>query len=67
MLISHSVYTPMLRFALFDPKTRMFFAQRWCSRGSIDDWIFLDLPRPLAEQVQKFAPHLGKESFFELI
>ena len=67
VLISRSIYSPMLRFCLDDAEDRLFAVQRWCFRGAVDGWMFLDLPRTLAEQVSKFAPHLGKESFYELI
>jgi hypothetical protein len=35
-------YTPVMRFILDDHETREFYAQRWCYRGSIDDWILWD-------------------------
>jgi hypothetical protein len=60
--------TPMalLRFRLHDRKLRVFVAERYCFRGSIDDWIKLSPPGPLEPMVRKFAPHLGRESFYEL-
>ena len=36
-----SLYQKMLRFTLDDKKDRTFRVQRWCFRGSIDDWIDL--------------------------
>jgi hypothetical protein len=66
-IMSQSVYMPMLRFALFGEVHRTFVAQRWCFRGGIDGWILLSGPRPLADHVAELAPHLGKESFFELL
>jgi hypothetical protein len=56
----------MLRFTLTDEKTRQFAVDRWCFRGSIDDWFPLgggELPK----LVEKYCRHLGKESFFELM
>ena len=60
----------VLRFTLVDEKDRTFRAQRWCFRGSIDDWTDLyesgglgNLP----DLVKKFCPHIGQESFFELM
>src|SRR5208283_2786431 len=32
-------YHQMLRFTLTDEKNRRFSADRWCFRGSIDDWF----------------------------
>lgn len=63
-------YTAVMRFTLADAKTRTFRAQRWCFRGSIDRWIDLPLAGNrgnLAGLVRKFAPHIGQESFFELM
>jgi len=60
-------YGKMLRFDLVDADERLYVAQRWCFLGSIDDWIFLSGPAPLADLLDKFAKHLGKESFYELI
>lgn len=60
-------YQKMLRFELLDSDERSYIAQRWCFLGSIDDWLFLEGPAPLEQLVERFAPHLGKESFFELM
>jgi len=66
-LTRRAYYQKMLRFDLVDADERLYVAQRWCFRGSIDDWIFLGGPAPLADLLDKFAKHLGKESFYELI
>ena len=58
-------YSPMLRFLLEDEQRRLFTAQRYCFRGSIDDWIDLG-HGPLAKLVKQYVKHLGKESYFEL-
>jgi len=63
----HSIYEKLLRFELTDPKRRLFAVERWCFRGSIDDWFYLEGPAPLAALVKKYAKHLGKESFFDLM
>ncbi len=60
-------YTKMMRFSLVDSAERMFDVHRWCFRGSIDDWIWLGGPAALPELIDSYTPHLGKESFFELI
>jgi hypothetical protein len=57
----------MLRFELVNPNTREFSAERWCFRGSIDNWIPLAGYGPLAKLVEKYAKYLGQESFFELM
>jgi hypothetical protein len=60
-------YTPMMRFVLRDKERRLFSVERWCFRGGIDDWYFLAGAADLSKQVKKYIPHLGKESFFELM
>ncbi|MDY6878588.1 MAG: hypothetical protein SWK90_20615, partial [Chloroflexota bacterium] len=32
-------FTPVLRFILADAEQRTFRTERWCYRGSIDDWL----------------------------
>ncbi len=59
-------YSPMMQFVLDDAQTREFVVERWCFRGSVDDWIGLDGPTDLKSLVKKYARHLGKESFYDL-
>lgn len=58
-------FTPILRFILNDTETRDFRAERWCFRGRIDDWIFVNSGR-LAGLAQRLVPLLGTEAFFDL-
>jgi hypothetical protein len=60
-------YSPMMRFTLEDEKKRLFSVDRWCFLGSIDDWFSLAGAGELSKLVEKCAPHLGQESFFELM
>ena len=60
-------YLPLMRFTLVDEGERRFAVERWCFRGSIDDWFPLRGSGDLATMVKKYAPHLGKESFYELM
>lgn len=60
-------YQAMMRFTLVDKETRGFTVERYCFRGRIDDWIWLDGPGSLAALVKKYVQHLGRESFFELV
>ncbi|KON27026.1 hypothetical protein AC481_05930 [miscellaneous Crenarchaeota group archaeon SMTZ-80] len=60
-------YSPMMRFVLVNEKKRIFQVERMCFLGSIDDWIFLDESSNLAQLVERYAGHLGKESFFDLM
>jgi hypothetical protein len=68
--VYYSNYMKVLRFVLVDEDDRTFHAQRWCFRGSIDDWIDLwssGGEGKLADLVKRFCPHVGKESFYELM
>ena len=60
-------YLPMLRFALVDPQSRTFQAQRFCFLGSIDDWIEIGSPGSLETLARTFVKHLGEDTFFDLI
>lgn len=65
-ILSRRPYCRMLKFKLLDADRRLFAAERWCFRGSIDDWIHLSVPRSLYDLVQTYVPHLGRQSFYEL-
>lgn len=60
-------YSPMMRFTLVDEGARRFAAERWCFLGSIDDWFPLSGGGDLKRLAAKYCPHLGRESFFELM
>jgi|SRR5208283_4273367 len=62
-----STYLPMMKFILVDEKSRRFHVERWCFKGSIDDWFPLMGSGTLSQMVAKYTPHLGKESFFQLM
>lgn len=59
-------YHPMLQFELLDETTRVFHASRWCFLGGIDGWFPL-AAGSLGKLAEKFLPHLGAESFYELM
>ena len=59
-------YTAMLRFTLDDKVKRKFVAERFCFRGSFDDWITLSGPNNLRSIVERYLSTLGKDAFFEL-
>ncbi|MDA8334651.1 MAG: hypothetical protein M0Z41_06635 [Peptococcaceae bacterium] len=59
-------YQATMRFILANDHPRTFDAQRYCFRGSIDDWIHLSSSGNLAELARKCCVHLGRESFFDL-
>lgn len=60
-------YDAELRFTLVDADERLYTAERFCYRSSIDDWIWLDGPAPLESLARRLVPHLGKDSFFDLM
>ena len=66
-MIRSSGYTKMMRFTLVNPDERVFAVERWCFRGSVDDWIWVGGPAPLENLVRKYGKHLGKESFYEMM
>ncbi len=71
IIVYHSeggdLYQKLLRFTLVDEDTRRFAAERWCFLGSIDNWVHLPGGGELSKLVVRYAPHIGKESFFELM
>jgi hypothetical protein len=66
-LVQRSHMSKVMRFTLVDPEARLFQVERWCFKGSIDNWFYLEGHQPLADLVRKYAKHLGKESFFDLM
>ncbi|HYG33485.1 MAG TPA: hypothetical protein VEC99_01795 [Clostridia bacterium] len=60
-------YQAVMRFVLADPDKRLFSAERFCFRGSVEDWIPIsDATATLQAHTKKFIKHLGRESFFDL-
>lgn len=62
----YTQYTPVMRFTLEDAEGRTFVAQRWCYRGSIDDWIYAGHSGKIEALAKKLVPKLGTDDFFEL-
>lgn len=59
-------YSPVMQFELIDEERRTFAVQRYCYRGSIDDWIYVGGSGKLKRLVQQYVKHLDKESYYEL-
>ncbi len=60
-------YMAVMRFVLADPEERLFLAERFCFRGSVDDWIDIGgRAQKLSVVLKKFIRHLGQESIYEL-
>jgi hypothetical protein len=59
-------FVPVMRFVLQDDPQRLFEPQRFCFRGSVEDWISIGRPDQLKRLAATFLKHLGKDSFYEL-
>lgn len=61
-------YTAVLRFVLVDPVARRFAVERFCFRGSVDDWISIGVETPsmLSAVAKKYVKYLGTDSIYEL-
>jgi hypothetical protein len=59
-------YQAVMRFTLVDPDRRLFLPERYCFRGSVDDWISIGPPQPMKQAAINYLKHLGRESLFEL-
>jgi len=66
ILDQETTYRPIMRFILEDKKRRTFVAERFCFKGSIDDWINISGPDSLENLLKAYLPHLGKDSFYDL-
>ncbi|NNJ11673.1 hypothetical protein EKD04_015160 [Chloroflexales bacterium ZM16-3] len=62
---SQRSFMPVLRFRLADPERRIFSAERWCSLGSIDDWIDVGVSGSLAQIAGPTVARLGDDAFYE--
>lgn len=61
------MYSAMMRLTLTDAEKRLWSVERFCFKGSVDDWIYLAGPDKLKPLAGKFLKHLGKDSFFDLM
>lgn len=59
-------YLPVLRFVLVDGERRLFAPERFCFRGSIDDWISIGEPNSIKKLSSKYLKHLGQDSIYDL-
>ncbi|MBF0449229.1 MAG: hypothetical protein HQK75_00855 [Candidatus Magnetomorum sp.] len=61
-----ATYSPVMRFILEDQKHRLFTAERFCFRSSIDDWIYIGGPDSLEKLLKIYLKHLGQESLYDI-
>ena len=66
ILEQETTYRPIMRFILKDKKKRIFMAERFCFKGSIDDWIHIGGPDSLGNLLKAYLKHLGRDSFYDL-
>jgi len=64
-LAANIPFQPMLKLELSDKASRTFAVFRMCWMGE-PEWMFLE-ERPLTPLLEKYVPHIGKESFYELL
>jgi hypothetical protein len=64
--VRESKHEKMMRFELLDSEQRLFHVERRCFRNSHDGWMHLGGPASLSDLVDRYAEHLGEESFYEL-
>ncbi|MBM4018926.1 MAG: hypothetical protein FJ288_11455 [Planctomycetes bacterium] len=58
-------FYPLLRFVIEDKNERLFAVERVCFTGD-SGWLRLEV-LPLSAAMLKYLPHLGKDSFFDLM
>ena len=58
-------FYPLLRFVIVDSQARLFAVERVCFTGD-SDWVRLEVLPPTAA-LTKYLPHLGRDSFFDLL
>ncbi len=67
MMTSCQRYESAFRFILLDGERRTFQTERFCYRGSVDDWIHIGNSGPLEYLARLYLQHVGQESYFDLI
>lgn len=64
----NSNFEPGFKFTLTQVEERKFTVERYCYRSAFDGWWQLhSQPNVLESLAVKYLPHLGQESFFELL
>ena len=58
-------YQAVVRFVLEDQERRLFRPERYCFRGSVDDWIEMGPPDTIEKVASVYLKHLGEDSMFE--
>jgi hypothetical protein len=66
LLRKATTFSAVFRFTLQDPEKRLFTFERYCFKGSIDDWMYIASPGELEDLTREYMKHLGQKSFYEL-
>jgi hypothetical protein len=64
--VRNAHYMPVMRFTLKDRGKRLFAPERFCWRGSVDDWIPIGEAGRLEKLISKYFKHLGNDSFYDM-
>jgi hypothetical protein len=59
-------YQPVLRLILRDSERRLLAPERYCFRGSVDDWISIGPSERMEGLAARYLKHLGHDSMYEL-
>jgi hypothetical protein len=59
-------FQAVVRFILVDPDGRLFAPERYCFRGSVDDWISIGPSGTIENLASIYLEHLGQDTLFEL-
>ena len=59
-------YQAVFRFILVDPEQRLFAPERYCFRGSVDNWISVGPEESIEKLASEYLKHLGQDSMFDL-
>jgi hypothetical protein len=62
----HARFAPVMCFILDNLETRAYHAERWCYRGSVDDWIYTGHSGKIDQLAKELTPALGTDEFYEL-
>lgn len=60
-------YSCNFRFVLISKQSRLFQTQRYCYRGSIDDWIEIGPTDQLKTLVKTYIKHIDQDSIYQLL
>ena len=60
---SETTYSPIMKFILYDEKKRTFVVNRYCFRGSVDDWIDIGGPDAFERGIESISAAFGQGLF----